>query len=219
METITAVARSLGLALFLTSLAAPPAFAADLAQPMTLVATPRLAQSRYAETVILAAPMRNGIHVGIIVNRPTQTKLEALFPDHAPSAKVVDPVYFGGPALSSILYAAMRTRPANTENILELMPDLVLVMDGDVIDRIIETTPNDARYFAGLVVWQPGALAEEIRAGAWRVNRADAASAFSRHPEQLWRTLSRGTVAGSGDTHVDPTRLRTGVDQARLASW
>jgi putative transcriptional regulator len=203
MEAITAVTRTLAFFL-LTGLAAAPSFAADLSKPMTLVATPRLAQSAYAQTVLLAAPAADGMHVGIIVNRPTKLKLEALFPDHAPSSKVVDPVYFGGPALSGAVYAAVRTAPDNTKHFLKLMPDLVLVMDGNAVDRIVETTPNEARYFAGLVVWRPGELAHEIRAGAWQVKGADASNAFSANPEELWKSLSDGAdgreapVPGSG---------------------
>lgn len=67
----------------------------------------------------------------------------------------------------------------------------MLVLDGQVVDRIIETTPNEARYFAGLVVWQLGELAEQIRAGAWQVNPADASTVFSSNPKELWKTLSR----------------------------
>jgi putative AlgH/UPF0301 family transcriptional regulator len=67
-------------------------------------------------------------------------------------------------------------------------------MDGDAIDRIIETTPNDARYFAGFVVWQPGELDEEVRSGAWEVDPADASAVFSANPEMLWKTLSHGGV-------------------------
>jgi len=52
------------------------------------------------------------------------------------------------------------------------MPGLVAVLDGDSLDRVIETTPNDARYFAGLMLWRPGVLEEEVREGVWSVRPA-----------------------------------------------
>ena len=55
----------------------------------------RLRTGMLTALLLLAAPAANGMHVGIIVNRPTKLKLKALFPDHAPSSKVIDPVYFG----------------------------------------------------------------------------------------------------------------------------
>jgi putative AlgH/UPF0301 family transcriptional regulator len=38
--------------------------------------------------------------------------------------------------------------------------DPVVVTSSDAVDRVIEQTPNDARYFVGFVGWQPGELAK-----------------------------------------------------------
>jgi putative AlgH/UPF0301 family transcriptional regulator len=178
--------------------------------------------------VLFAAPLPNGMHIGFIVNRPTEVALATAFPEHAPSGKVADPVYFGGPVMPDMVFAVVPTPPNDTEAILQLMPGIVLVMDGDAIDRIIETTPNDARYFAGLIVWEPGELDEEVRAGAWDVVPADASAVFSTHPETLWKTLSRGgprLEARSGQTptpragdRVHGERRDQSADVARLVT-
>jgi len=76
-----------------------------------LVATELLAGSVYEEAVLVAAPLPQGGHAGFIVNRPTAMKLETLFPEHAPSRKVVDPIYLGGPVLSEAIVAVARTAP------------------------------------------------------------------------------------------------------------
>jgi hypothetical protein len=57
---------------------------------------------------------------------------------------------------------------------------------------VIETMPNDARYFAGLTAWRPGELDDEIRAGAWEVRPADASTVFRADPGSLWRDLHTG---------------------------
>lgn len=82
--------------------------AAEVSAPVVLVATERLAGSGYDETVLIAAPLRNGAAIGFIVNRPTRVKLGGLFPEHAPSRKVVDPVYFGGPMLTGSPFVVAR---------------------------------------------------------------------------------------------------------------
>jgi putative transcriptional regulator len=194
MQITAAVTRHAGMLLIALGCAACTASAADLSRPMTLVAAPALEGSGFEQTVLLAAPLPSGMHVGFIVNRPTEVPLAAAFPEHAPSGKVRDPVYLGGPFMSQTVFAALRTAPkdADAANLVELMPGLVLAMDAKVIDRIIETTPNDARYFAGLIVWQAGELDAEVAAGAWAVSPADADTVFSVHPELLWPTLSRG---------------------------
>jgi len=173
--------------------------AAEASRSVLLVATDRLAGSGYDETVLIASPLPSGEYIGFIVNRPTPVKLGTLFPEHAPSRKVVDPVYFGGPVLSESLFAVARRMPEGGGETVPLMPGLVLVIDGATVDRVIETMPNDARYFAGLVVWRPGELDEELRAGAWEVRPADAGTVFHANPAGLWKDLHsapRGTGRG-----------------------
>ena len=191
LASILRPARSL---LVLFACAAGAVHAAEVSAPVMLVATERLAGSGYGETVLIAAPLRNGASIGFIINRPTGVKLGALFPEHAPSRRVVDPVYFGGPALPESLFVIARRTPEGKGaggEAIPLMSGLVLVLDGATVDRVIETMPNDARYFAGLVVWRPGELDEEIRAGAWQVLPADAKTVFHVNPAGLWRDLHR----------------------------
>jgi putative transcriptional regulator len=183
--------------LALLACAVGAANAAEESKPVMLVATDRLEGSGYGETVLIAAPVPSGEHIGFIINRPTAVKLGNLFPGHAPSRKVVDPVYFGGPMLPESLFAVARQAPEGGGQIVPLMPGLVLAIDGATVDRVIETMPNDARYFAGLVVWQPGELDEEIRAGAWEVRPADAGTVFHANPAGLWKDL-HGAPRGTG---------------------
>ena len=44
---------------------------------------------------------------------------------------------------------------------------LSLAVDSQVVDRIIETEPHHVRFFAGMVLWKPGELAEELKRGLW----------------------------------------------------
>jgi len=109
----------------------------------------------------------------------------------APSRKVVDHVYLGGPVRPEALFAVARQVPKGGDAI-PLMPGLVLVLDSTAVDRVIETMPNDARYFAGIVIWGPGELDDEIRAGAWDVRPAEPATVLHSRPEQLWKDLHTG---------------------------
>src|SRR5260221_12070544 len=63
---------------------------------LILVAHPAFRDLEYRQTVLLAAPAPSGGHVGVVLNRPTKRPLGSLFPEHEPSKKVVDPVYYGG---------------------------------------------------------------------------------------------------------------------------
>jgi len=168
--------------------------ALDLSQAVMLVASNRLAGSIYEQTVILAAPLPQGGYLGFIVNRPTQVKLETLFPEQPSTHNVADPVYAGGPILSNAVFAVTRKAPENNGNFFSPMPGLVVVIDAATVDRIIETTPNDARYFVGLMFWVPDELEDEIRNGAWEVRPADVDTVLRAKPTGLWKSLEGTTV-------------------------
>ena len=157
--------------LSLTTLAAAvlaaPAAAQD--EAVILVAHPAFRDADYRHTVLIAAPAPNGGHVGVILNRPTRRTLGTLFPEHEPSKKVVDPVYYGGPFSRGALVALVRAdAPPGTGSVL-LMKNLYLAFRANTIDHVIETTPNEARYFVGYVGWRPGELKSEIDRGLWSV--------------------------------------------------
>lgn len=153
---------------------------AELSRAVMLQATDRLGGSPFEETVLVAAPLEQGGHLGFIVNHPTDMKLEELFPDHAPSRKVVRPLYVGGPVLSQAVFALARKAPQGAGTVIPLMPGVVAVLDGTGVDQVIEATPNEARYFLGLVLWRPGELAEQVDAGDWRVQSASADGVFNQ---------------------------------------
>jgi putative transcriptional regulator len=154
-----------------------------------LVAHPAFRDIDYRQTVLLAAPAPNGGHVGVILNRPTRRSLASLFPEHEPSKKVIDPVYYGGPFSRGALVALVKTTTAPGDGSLMLMKNLYMAFRVTTIDQIIETTPNDARYFVGYVGWRPGELRNEIDRGIWSVLGADADVVFRKDMDNLWEEL------------------------------
>ncbi len=105
-------------------LAAAPWPGAALAQDddaMLLVAHPAFRDLDYRQTVLLAAPAPNGGHVGVILNRPTRRSLSSLFPEHEPSKKVIEPVYYGGPFSRGALVALVKSEVAPGAGSVQLM--------------------------------------------------------------------------------------------------
>jgi putative transcriptional regulator len=188
------------LAYLLILFTAFAARAEDLEKPLLLVASPAL-QGPYSRTALLVFPMR-GQHAGFILNRSTDVKLASVFPEHAPSAKVADPIFFGGPEMMDSLFALVRNNPG--EGAVQVIGDLYVTAEAATVDRIIETTPNDARYFAGFVGWRPGELAKEIEAGYWYVQDFDEAQAFRDDTGKMWEDL----VERLGNGHPKPVDLR-----------
>jgi putative transcriptional regulator len=154
-----------------------------------LVAHPAFRDLEYRQTVLIAAPAPNGGHVGVILNRPTKRSLGSLFPEHEPSKRVADPVYYGGPFSRGALVALVKADSAPGAGSVLLMKSLYLAFRANTIDHVIETTPNEARYFVGYVGWRPGELKSEIERGLWSVHGAALETIFRKDTEGLWEEL------------------------------
>jgi putative AlgH/UPF0301 family transcriptional regulator len=96
-------------------------------------------------------------------------------------------VYYGGPEMPEAIFAVVPHNPGPRS--LRLFGGLFVAGHSEVIDRIIEQTPNEARYFAGFVAWQPGELAQEIDRGWWYVTDPEPELFFRPDTSELWEEL------------------------------
>ena len=173
----------------LACLAAPAGRAADLTEPLILVAKRHLQDKLYGSSILLARAVGGDRHVGLIVNKPTKTTLGKLFPNHPPSRKVADPVFLGGPVGAEVIFALVNRNDSPGNRSLRIAPDLYLATDSRVVDRIIENEPSQARFFAGVVLWQPGELAEELRRGLWFIQEPRSELVLRKTTDGLWEEL------------------------------
>lgn len=170
-------------------IAAPAARAADPTATVMLVATPALSDPVYRASVLVASPMADGRFVGFIINKPTRITLGQAFPEHAPSKKVVDPIFLGGPEQANKLFALVQREESPGKGSIRLSPDLFVVLAGDTVDQVIENDPEHARFLFGVVVWQPGELDAEIKRGAWYVESPETDVMMRKETGKLWQEL------------------------------
>ncbi len=156
--------------------------------------------------MLIAAPIPSGGHIGVIINRPTNRSLFSFFPEHEPSKKVAEPVRYGGPFSPGALVAVVKADANPGAGTLPLMKNLYIAFRAATIDKVIEQTPNDARYFVGYVGWRPGELKGEVDRGLWAVVRADPDAVFQKDTSELWEDLIAQTrritaqlLASAGD--------------------
>ena len=166
-----------------------PARTADDSDSIILVAKRQLQDKLYGSTILIARPIGADRHVGFIINKPTQVTLGKLFPTHEPSQKVADPVFLGGPVSPEVIFALVQGKESPGGRSVKILDDLYLAIDSDVVDRVIEKQPAKARFFAGMVLWRPGELHEEIKKGLWYVNDARADLVLRKPTESLWEEL------------------------------
>ena len=179
-----------------------------------LVAHPAFRDAGYRKSVLIAAPTPNGGHVGVIINRPTNRSLISFFPEHEPSKKVAEPVHYGGPFSPGALVALVKTESNPGSGALPVMQHLYIAFRAALIDKVIEQTPNEARYYVGYVGWRPGELKAEIGRGLWAVVNADRETVFQKDMSRLWDDMivqSRRLQAGTGEgSRLPPYMMGTG---------
>ncbi len=157
---------------------------------IVLAAHAKTVHPAYRQTVVLVTSIDVDQHVGVIVNRPTTASLSSIFPDDPPSRAVKAPVYFGGPmGMDMMLVLTMGAESPGGKSV-PLGPSLHLAFEQNVINRIIQTTPNAARYFVGMVQWRPGELVEEVRQGYWHVIHTEPERVLQKGSEQMWKELT-----------------------------
>ncbi|HTG96947.1 MAG TPA: YqgE/AlgH family protein [Burkholderiales bacterium] len=154
-----------------------------------LVAKRQLQDKLYGSTIVLSRPIGADRHVGFIINKPTQVSLAKLFPGHEPSKKVVDPVFLGGPVSPEVIFALVQGKQSPGGRSLKILDDLYLAIDSDVVDSVIEKQAAQARFFAGMVLWRPGELNEELKRGLWYVLDAKSDLALRKSTEGMWEEL------------------------------
>jgi putative transcriptional regulator len=187
-------------ALMVTSTRTAISLAAD-AKPYFLVASPEMRDPVFRNSVIMMVPTSQApLIAGVIINEPTGTTAQEVFP-HFPALKD-DPssAYFGGPVDNGQPILALRTShpPANTTQIVD---DVYVSTDADTIGQILrdQARPDHLRIFLGRAQWAKDQLHYEIMEGAWYVMPADADQIFSADPAHLWHKLAeRGQLQETG---------------------
>lgn len=164
------------------------ASAQHLGGPVLLVASPDV-EGIYSRAVVLALPAGRTQHIGFIINRVSKHTLASVFPKHAPSRKVVDPLYIGGPDSLGTIFAFVRATSRPPKDSIRLFEDLFVTAAPKAINDIIERTPNRARYITGYISWLEDELQAEIESGFWNVAEPHAELLFRKDIGALWAEL------------------------------
>ena len=161
---------------------------AEPGAPVTvLVANRGFDDTAYAHAVVVLQ-QGGSDEVGVIINRPSDYALANVL-DAPAAAKASDPLYSGGPFMPQQLLALIRDEKSPGEGSMQLVRGLYLSIGTSVLERAVERSPGTARYYAGLVLWQPGELADELKRGLWLKLEVPLDTVFRRDATGLWDEL------------------------------
>lgn len=184
------------LALVGLAAALVPLLAAGQDRGSLLVATERISDETFAETVVLLLHYGGDGAIGVAINRPTWVTTRDVFPDIDFLHRYRGEIFHGGPLAQSTMLVLRRTSTPNEADSNPLVDDVYMSSDISLLETEIGQLDDDEvlRFYAGHASWRPGQLEEEIEAGAWRVMPSSATTIFDREPDTLWRRLSTSDV-------------------------
>lgn len=192
-------------------LAAQQSMGMEPAVGRLLVADRRMRDPRFAKSVILLIRYEEKGALGLIVNKPSDTKLADLLPEAEELKDREDPVYVGGPVARDGMMLMLRSDdPPDQAN--HVFADIYVSPSRDVLDQLIAADNRDFRTYIGYAGWAAGQLESEIERQDWHVLPSDPDMVFAEEPESVWDTLIEQTeVLFARLRQSQPHRLFDGI--------
>lgn len=173
-----------------------PAFCSSSAAPgKFLVASRRLKDPNFSETVVLLLAYGEQGAMGLIINRPTPLRLASLLPEIEGIQERADPLYNGGPVEGNRLFVLVRSSKT-IEGGDRLFADVYVSSSRAVLEQVATGQAGQQfRVYAGYAGWVPGQLDREIHLGAWHLAPADAETVFKAEAAEIWPELIQRSTA------------------------
>ena len=185
-----------------------------------LVASHRLADPNFSETVVLLFAYEPAGAMGVVINRPTDVRLGSVLRDVEELRNRSDPVYLGGPVAGNLLIFLVRAaeQPESSQPILDGV--YVSGSRATLLKALNEDkSKKRVRAYAGYAAWAPGQLDREMARGDWHIAAADATTVFDMTASAMWPKLIQ-QFSGEWTRRETPTEVsysKMQVEQAALA--
>jgi putative transcriptional regulator len=152
-----------------------------------LIAMPAMADPHFAHTLTFVCEHNSEGALGIVVNKPTDMTLSALFEQiEVPLTNIklkATPVHFGGPVQGDRGFVLHRPL-GNWQSTLAIDDEVGLTTSKDVLEAVARGEgPKDVIVSLGYAGWSAGQLEHEIAQNAWLTVAADADVLFEKPVE------------------------------------
>lgn len=172
----------------------PPQLQPSFTSSFFLVASRKLADPRFRETVVLVTRIGHRGPTGIIVNRPRDITLDKVFPAY-PAARDIR-LFAGGPVNPGQISYLFRGGEA-VAGTLKVSGQVYLAYNRSLLGELLGgTRPHSGlRVVNGLAGWAPGQLEKEIARGDWYTLPVDDEAIFDHPAAEMWiELLHRATT-------------------------
>lgn len=175
---------------------------------MLLVATPRLLDPNFADTVVLLLDVDDNGALGVVLNRPSGVPVSDVLDSWSAVASEPEVLFQGGPVSTegALALGLLRDEGEVPVGFREVDGRLGLI-DLDTAVELLDGNLCGMRIFAGYAGWGAEQLQGEIAEGSWYVVPGQAADVFGLDPADLYRDVLRrqpGELAWHSTRPSDP---------------
>ena len=178
----------------------------DLAQGKFLVASRKLNDPNFSQTVVLLIRYDRYGASGVVINRPLTVKLSAVFPELKISKHRNEVIYFGGPVEPNKIILVVKSAK-KIEKSLKIIDDVYVTSSLEELKRFTKNIDKDEKFriYAGYAGWSPGQLDAECDRGDWHILQSDAGTLFDKKSTEIWPELIHRSAANwvNQDTDSD----------------
>jgi putative transcriptional regulator len=155
-----------------------------------LVASENLKDPHFARTIVLLLNYSSQGAAGLIINRPTDMKLNHIMPNVKGIQTVTDNLYFGGPVAKNQITMIIQSS-SKPDASSKVFGDIYISNSLAVLEQMIEHQKPDQRFrlYSGYAGWSAGQLESEIARHNWRILKGNPDILFNKAPDEIWQKL------------------------------
>ncbi|EAQ81478.1 YqgE/AlgH family protein [Blastopirellula marina] len=156
-------------------------------QGQLLIASPHLPDPNFLRTVVLMVQHDEEGALGLVLTRPTELTMAAMWREIA-GEEIADEnlVFLGGPVQGPLM--AIHSHAPCQE--IEILPGVYFSSDKENIEKLVREDHEPKRIFIGYSGWGEQQLEAEMEAGGWLLLPAEAAHVFTTDVERLWKDVT-----------------------------
>jgi len=169
-------------------------------QGKLLIASQRLLDPNFVQTVILIVQHDENGALGLVLNRPLETTVKEACEQALEMVCELDgTLYQGGPCEGPL----MVLHPYDTAGQMEVVDGVSFTTQREQIEWLLRQSDATARFFVGYSGWGAGQLEGEMESGSWLTFDATNELVFTED-EKRWQTLVKEITLGQW---IDPRRI------------
>jgi putative transcriptional regulator len=169
-----------------------------------LVASPKLVDPNFVETVVLMVQHNDEGALGVILNRSTNTSINDLW-DQVSQKPCLrnDALHHGGPCEGPLMVVHRHEETSQ----IEVLGGVHFSTETHNVEWLVENDDGPIKFFVGCAGWAPGQLESELKTGSWLAAPATCDHVF-RSGDDLWRQVTRQITSSMAFPPLAPEAAR-----------